>query len=47
MKAVQDMYEDNLTAVKCAVGMTVWFKVEEEEQNAISVGVPPTSDLSR
>ncbi|KAI5618717.1 protein tweety-like 2 isoform X3, partial [Silurus asotus] len=27
-RVVQDMYEDSVTAVKCAVGTTDWFKVE-------------------
>ena len=28
VKVVQDMYEDSVTTVRCAVGMTEWFKVE-------------------
>ncbi|KAI5608722.1 hypothetical protein C0J50_12215 [Silurus asotus] len=28
LRVVQDMYEDSVTAVKSAVGMTDWFKVE-------------------
>ncbi|MFY0383419.1 RNA-directed DNA polymerase, partial [Bacillus sp. YIM B13582] len=28
VRVVQDMYEDSVTAVKCAVGTTDWFKVE-------------------
>ena len=28
VRVVQDMYEDSVTAVKCAVGMTDWFKVK-------------------
>lgn len=28
VRVVQDMYEDNVTAVRCAVGMMDWFKVE-------------------
>ncbi|KAI5086583.1 butyrophilin-like protein 3 [Silurus meridionalis] len=32
VSVVQDMYEDSVTAVKCAVGMTDWFKGEELEK---------------
>ena len=28
VKVVQDMYEDSITVVRCAVGMTEGFKVE-------------------
>ena len=28
VKVMQDMYEDSVTTVRCAVGMTEWFKVE-------------------
>lgn len=28
VRVVQDMYEDSVTAVRCAVGMTDWFKVK-------------------
>ncbi|KAI5099850.1 ubiquitin-fold modifier 1 precursor [Silurus meridionalis] len=28
VRVVQDMYEDSVTAIKCAVGTTDWFKVE-------------------
>ncbi|KAI5089824.1 hypothetical protein C0J45_19959 [Silurus meridionalis] len=28
VRVVQDMYEDSVTAVKCAVGITDWFKVK-------------------
>ena len=28
VKVVQDMYEDSVTTVRCAVGMTEGFKVE-------------------
>ena len=28
VKIVQDMYEDSVTTVRCAVGLTEWFKVE-------------------
>ncbi|KAF7710678.1 hypothetical protein HF521_009550, partial [Silurus meridionalis] len=28
VRVVQDMYEDSVTAVKCAVGTTDWFKVK-------------------
>ena len=28
VKVVQDMYEDSVTTVRCAVGLTEWFKVE-------------------
>ena len=28
VKVVQDMYENSVTTVRCAVGMTEWFKVE-------------------
>ena len=30
VKVVQDMYEDSVTTVRCAVGMTEGFKVEIE-----------------
>lgn len=28
VRVVQDMYEDSVTAVRCAVGLTGWFKVK-------------------
>ena len=28
VRVVQDMYDDSMTSVRCAVGMTEWFKVD-------------------
>ncbi|KAI5107651.1 hypothetical protein C0J45_1245 [Silurus meridionalis] len=38
VRVVQDMYEDSVTAVMCAVGTTDWFKVEVElhQRSALS-----------
>ncbi|KAF7702584.1 hypothetical protein HF521_001867 [Silurus meridionalis] len=34
VRVVQDMYEDSVTAVKCAVGTTDWFKLLEASEEA-------------
>ena len=37
VKVVQDMYEDSVTTVRCAVGMTKGFKVEVGEYQGLAL----------
>ena len=37
VKVVQDMYENSVTTVTCAVGMTEWFKVEVELHQGLAL----------